>query len=386
MKALLCCLILLISLDVAGTSVSAISAVDKIYVELFQAHPPASTIFLEGPMEIEGTIRQQLPKGLYQVATNGQSIVLSSLRASAQQWSSPFFLVKGLNGQGLGIAYSTRLKRHYRGTVRIAIQNNEKLRLVNEVSRQDYVTSVVGSETSPGWPLEALKCQAVLTQTRLTRYKPNNLLGDSTQVEVYLGAQHERPEVKVAVNSVWGNILTYNDCPIAPFYHAVCGGTTSNGAHLFGKPKGSLPYLASVACKYCSKSPFGKAKLSVIPWSTFKRVCGAGLPEIVIRDAAGRPLTVRLPNNQIVSGYGFWISLGKKLGWDKAPGTRYNLRTREDGDVVIESVGAGHGVGLCQWGAAEQARQGKSYRAILEYYFPGTKLRQSKIVPNFFLD
>ena len=155
---------------------------------------------------------------------------------------------------------------------------------------------------------------------------------------------------------------------------------------MFAKPKGSLPYLASVVCKYCSKSPFGTLKASVIPRSTFQSVGGARLPEIVSRDVCGRPLTIRLPNNQNVSGYDFWIRLGQKLGWDKAPGTKYNIRTRQNGDVVVESVGAGHGVGLCQWGSAEQARQGKSYRAILEYYFPGTKLRQSKVVPSFLLD
>lgn len=32
--------------------------------------------------------------------------------------------------------------------------------------------------------------------------------------------------------------------------------------------------------------------------------------------------------------------------------------------------GVGHGVGLCQTGAAEMAREGKSYRDILAFYFP----------------
>ena len=38
--------------------------------------------------------------------------------------------------------------------------------------------------------------------------------------------------------------------------------------------------------------------------------------------------------------------------------------------------GYGHGVGLCQWGAREMAAQGKSYRQILDHYFPGAEIRR----------
>ena len=36
--------------------------------------------------------------------------------------------------------------------------------------------------------------------------------------------------------------------------------------------------------------------------------------------------------------------------------------------------GWGHGVGMCQWGAAELARRGVSAAEILSYYYPGTEL------------
>ena len=36
--------------------------------------------------------------------------------------------------------------------------------------------------------------------------------------------------------------------------------------------------------------------------------------------------------------------------------------------------GYGHGVGLCQWGAKQRADDGFTYREILSYYYPGTKL------------
>ena len=41
-------------------------------------------------------------------------------------------------------------------------------------------------------------------------------------------------------------------------------------------------------------------------------------------------------------------------------------------EVVLRGRGWGHGVGLCQIGAAVMASEGYSYRQILEHYYPGT--------------
>ena len=44
----------------------------------------------------------------------------------------------------------------------------------------------------------------------------------------------------------------------------------------------------------------------------------------------------------------------------------------EQGDhFIFKGRGVGHGVGLCQTGAAEMAREGKNYREILAFYYPG---------------
>lgn len=47
---------------------------------------------------------------------------------------------------------------------------------------------------------------------------------------------------------------------------------------------------------------------------------------------------------------------------------------REGSDFIIRGAGWGHGVGLCQIGAAVMASLGYSYTQILEHYFPGTTL------------
>jgi stage II sporulation protein D len=46
----------------------------------------------------------------------------------------------------------------------------------------------------------------------------------------------------------------------------------------------------------------------------------------------------------------------------------------ESGRFVLRGAGWGHGVGLCQIGAAVMASAGKSYREILQHYYPGTSI------------
>ena len=41
---------------------------------------------------------------------------------------------------------------------------------------------------------------------------------------------------------------------------------------------------------------------------------------------------------------------------------------------MLTGNGAGHGVGLCQWGAKEMAELGYPYQSILRYYYPGTEI------------
>ena len=54
--------------------------------------------------------------------------------------------------------------------------------------------------------------------------------------------------------------------------------------------------------------------------------------------------------------------------------TMFDVNINSDGKIVFEGKGFGHGVGLCQWGAIGQSKQGKDYEAILKHYFPGIEL------------
>jgi stage II sporulation protein D len=44
--------------------------------------------------------------------------------------------------------------------------------------------------------------------------------------------------------------------------------------------------------------------------------------------------------------------------------------------LVAEGSGAGHGVGLCQWGAVGRSRAGHDFQRILAAYYPGAALQR----------
>lgn len=250
------------------------------------------------------------------------------------------------------------------------------LSLVNQVPLASYLASVISSETGGGWPLEALKAQAVLTQTRLAMLKPNETVSDTTQYELYLGEGRVRSEAREAVQAVWQQILTYQNRPAEVYYHASCGGYTASGEWFNPANKTKLPYLVSKPCHYCKIGPFQKPTQKEIPASVFQSAFPKGMPEVKKMDEGGHPLWVEAGGAAPISGYQFWLKLGQKLGWDKVPGSRFTLKPESPkGYMRLTSVGAGHGVGLCQWGAAGMAKQGKSVVEILSFYFPGTRLQ-----------
>jgi SpoIID/LytB domain protein len=45
--------------------------------------------------------------------------------------------------------------------------------------------------------------------------------------------------------------------------------------------------------------------------------------------------------------------------------------------IILNGKGWGHGVGMCQIGAAVMGHQGYSYKDILNHYYPGTYLIES---------
>lgn len=352
----------------------------KVEVRIFQAHTAAAYYQISGPAQMISPRPRDLPAGSYRISTTAGGLRLVPLTgkdSGKALLTGRQLVLSGVGGIPLSISHSAAGQRRYRGLVCFTTADQKTVEARNIVDARDYIIAVLGSETLPQWCSEALKAQAVLTQSRLSRYKRGDLLDDTTQAEAYLGADHERPEARQALTEVWGQVLTYKGLPIETFYHSTCAGGTSDGGELFKGEHGVVPYATAVRCEFCRPSPFWKTTVTAVPAKQFARLHTHGLPRVFLLDTAKRPILLQdAVGGAPYNAYNFWIRIGQNLGWDKVPGTRFCMTRTADGMVEFRSTGAGHGVGMCQWGANEQARQGRTYKDILKYYFPLCELRQ----------
>jgi SpoIID/LytB domain protein len=76
----------------------------------------------------------------------------------------------------------------------------------------------------------------------------------------------------------------------------------------------------------------------------------------------------------------FHVLAGRALGWGVVKSPFYRIERASDG-YTVSGRGLGHGVGLCQWGAAGMARAGKNFRQILAHYFPGSSVARWDELP-----
>jgi stage II sporulation protein D len=67
------------------------------------------------------------------------------------------------------------------------------------------------------------------------------------------------------------------------------------------------------------------------------------------------------------------VDLRQRLGTDRLWSLLFDVALKR-GTVRFTGHGAGHGAGMCQWGAAGAASRGERYQAILARYYPGTQI------------
>jgi stage II sporulation protein D (peptidoglycan lytic transglycosylase) len=263
---------------------------------------------------------------------------------------------------------------HYTGDIEVWKGANG-LYLINELPLEQYVESVVAAEVGTNWENEALKAQAVISRT----YAVSRMLSNGHQKfhitstvlhQVYKGNQSQM-QITNAVRGTAGEILTYNGKSIEAFYHSTSGGMTEDPEDVFGK---SYPYLKPVKTS-CEISPYWIWERKIPLTELEKAMNIKGLKTMAIHS---RTTTGRVRELIISSVEGKSVikatELRKLLGWSRLPSTNFQIRVNGTW-VTFEGKGYGHGVGLCQWSALQMAKEGKNYREILSYFYPGTEIQ-----------
>ncbi len=268
-------------------------------------------------------------------------------------------------------------KKKVRGHI-LAKLKGGKLYIINLVDMENYLRSVVPSESYASWPLETLKAQAVAARTyayyqMLHRKTWSYDLVDDEGDQAYKGMKRERKKTDQAVRETSGQILSYKGKPILAMYSANSGGYTADAGSIFGLSK---PYLVA---RKDPKSLEGKMarwkktfSVSHVENALNRRglnLKGLKRIEPAEKGPSGRIIRVRIVANNATKTVRTRTTLRRAL---RLPEILLEIE-KKNGNFVFDGKGWGHGVGYSQWGSAILGKE-TPYNEILAFYYPNASL------------
>lgn len=250
---------------------------------------------------------------------------------------------------------------------RLSTQDPQKLTLVNFVGLEPYVKGVTPYEMSSGWPLEALKAQAVCARTYIASHMNGSpaygfdVTGTTTS-QVYYGTLDASANSDRAVDETAGKFVRYEGKLCETFYFAADGGATEDSENVWVT---KVPYLRGVVDPYEKDIDFYCKS-----WST--TISRAAVGDVSITyTPIGNAMTVTV-------GGKTYSKDAVRTFLTSVCGLRYNSRhftVEYDAATDAYSVvggGYGHNCGMSQWGAKAMAQEhGKTYEEIISFYYTG---------------
>lgn len=267
----------------------------------------------------------------------------------------------------------------YKGAF-LVTRNQDNLLLMNSLDLEDYVFSVLRTESWPGWPLEINKVFAIACRSyaiaMIVRSKSSKLpyhIKNTNVHQTYTGL-HENPIVQQAVEQTRGIFLTYDKKPVIAMFDACCGGIVPASIKDFNFT--GAPYLARpYACTYCRdcklyawQAEYQSNALAALLKKNAPSIKKIRDIKVTKKDKAGLVQQVALRDGKdsaALSGKQIYSSLKKVKSYC------FTVQKHAD-SIIFKGRGYGHHLGLCQWGAREMVRRGKNFRDILQFYYPKT--------------
>ncbi len=318
--------------------------------------------------------------------------------------------------------------RRYRGVAEVRMNSSAKLAGINELPIEQYLYGVVPRELPPTvWnQLEAQKAQAVAARTyalsglgKRASDGYDLLATDSDQV--YGGYNDEHPLSTQAVNETHAVVATYEGKLISALFSSTSGGYTANNEDVYNSAP--VPYLRGVRDRQHGNSEHVLDEIRRSPnamslrgkkngdyesdWSRYHRWTIDWTADeisdaisLYAQQPVGKVLAINVLERsnsgrakliEYVTEAGTFYDtkdhIRTSLKYVNASGTMTSLLStlfviepvidRRTGEVTgFEAFGGGwgHGVGLCQTGAAGMADKGATYEEILHHYYQGIDL------------
>ena len=202
--------------------------------------------------------------------------------------------------------------------------------------------------------------------------------------------------VRRAIDETWGQLLMYDGEICDARYSKCCGGRTELFSTCWeGR---DYPYLRSVEDPWCDcenseilaqvLNDYDLETLDFHDWTV--RYSQEELSSLVSgrlgvdfglvtaleplhRGPSGRIDSLRIVGTKHTEVVGKELAIRRCLSRSHLKSSAFTV-SREGGDFVLSGHGWGHGVGLCQIGAAVMAAEGYDYRQILAHYYEGAEV------------
>ncbi|MCR4994895.1 MAG: DUF4922 domain-containing protein [Bacteroidales bacterium] len=325
----------------------------------------------------------------------------------------------------------------FRGTLRLIV-DEDKIVCINDIDIEQYLVSVISSEMNANCSSEFLKASAVISRSWLyAQMEKRQILSEGTHAffafsktdtelirwhdredhtifdvcaddhcQRYQGiTRASRPEVQAAVEATRGQILTYEGQICDARFSKCCGGRTETFETCWEDHH--YPYLESVEDPFCNThdetvlrqvlNDYDQETTDFYRWTVTLTQAEAhafitqhlktDLGDIISLEPLERGPGERIIRLRIVGSERTFV-LGKELEIRSALSTSHLKSaafTVERKDIapngvparfVLHGKGWGHGVGMCQIGAAVMGEQGYTYQQILGHYYPGADISQ----------
>jgi len=256
---------------------------------------------------------------------------------------------------------SSGLSYNYNGHLMIR-SANDVLKLVNELSLEQYLPGVIKAEVGNLNHPEFLKSMAVISRTYAVKNSRKHEmehfhLCNKTHCQVYNGRINEY-DIKRAINETIGQILVDTGMQlIDAVYHSNSGGYTSPSKWVWNK---EMSYLVGVNDTFSSNGNnyFWQAKINKNEWNSFlinKSIQGSEIysNELIRKEFLDKENKIKM------------VDVREHFGLRSA---YFKIEEKED-KMMIKGKGYGHGVGLSQEGAYFMAINGNTYDDILFHYY-----------------
>ncbi len=268
--------------------------------------------------------------------------------------------------------------------VRVKRKETDKIEKVN---LEKYVIGVVAGEIPATFHLEALKAQAVASRSYVLKRMDYNKeqeydVIDTVTNQVYIDEgelkkrwgnnyQEKLSKIKNAVLMTKGEYISYDNKIADTLYFSTSNGFTENSEEIFDF---FAPYLRSVESiwdKNISPSFYEEREYKLNDFFNLLNIPNKKdlIIKVFKKSSTGRILKIMI-NGKEFEGK----EIVEKL---KLRSNHFEFEQNNE-NLIIKTLGYGHGVGMSQYGALGMALEGYLYDEILRYYYQGTEIEVLK--------